>query len=113
MVNQTLTEATTQPSLAQIRCIGCGAIQESASRDLRCPGCGDLLEITYPGWTISAAGSPWIADELKAQWRQRRTSPSAIDQSGVWRFREVLPVLGQGHDPITMFEGNTPLHSMP
>jgi threonine synthase len=92
-----------------MRCIGCDAVQESATGDLRCPSCGDLLEILYPGWAAVAPS----AGELKACWRQRRTSRSSIDGSGVWRFREILPALGEGHDPITMFEGNTPLHPMP
>jgi threonine synthase len=110
MTNQTLPQNATKPSVSEMRCIGCGSVHENAVRDLRCPRCGDLLEITYPGWT--AAGSSWVASELKAQWLQRRSSRSAIDQSGVWRFREVLPSLG-GTEPITMFEGNTPLHPMP
>jgi threonine synthase len=113
MTNQTLSQAAIKPSVSQMRCIGCGAVHENAVRDLRCTHCGDLLEITYPGWITAGAGSPWVAGELKAQWLQRRTSRSAIDQSGVWRFREVLPSLGQGHEPITMCEGNTPLHPMP
>ena len=113
MTNHTLSENAAKPSVSQMRCIGCGTIHGNATRDLRCPLCGDLLEINYPGWATAGAGSPWIANELKAQWRQRRTSPFAIDQSGVWRFREVLPALGEGHEPITLFEGNTPLHSMP
>jgi threonine synthase len=113
MTNQTITPSETKPSVSEMRCIGCGAVQEQAVRDLRCPLCGDLLEITYPGWTASGVASPWVASELKTQWRQRRISRSAIDQSGVWRFREVLPSLGEGHEPITMFEGNTPIHPMP
>jgi threonine synthase len=113
MTNQTLAQSATKLSISQMRCIGCGAVHENAVRDLRCPRCGDLLEITYPGWTNSVQGTTWVAGELKAQWHQRRTSRSALDQSGVWRFREVLPALGEGCEPITMFEGNTPLHPMP
>ena len=111
MTNQT-AQAGVERTASQMRCIACGAIQANAVRDLRCLQCGDLLEITYPGWTASATGSPWVAAELKALWSDRRLSRSAIDLSGVWRFREVLPAL-KGHEAITMFEGNTPLHPMP
>ena len=37
----------------------------------------------------------------------------AVDLSGVWRFREVLPALASGHQAITLREGNTPLYEMP
>jgi threonine synthase len=113
MINHTLSDEAAASAISQMRCIACGAVQESAVRDLRCPRCGDLLEIAYPGWSSGATGTSLTAEELKAQWRRRRTSPSPIDQSGVWRFRDVLPALGEGHLPITMFEGNTPLHLMP
>ena len=111
MVNQT-AQPGVESSVWQMRCIACGAVQENATGDLRCPRCGDLLEITYPGWAATGAG-PWTAGELKAQWRERRASQRGIDRSGVWRFREMLPALCEGHEPITMFEGNTPLHAMP
>jgi threonine synthase len=52
------------------------------------------------------------AGTLKSLWRERRTSNLPIDQSGVWRFREVLPSLGEGHAPITLREGNTPLYEL-
>src|ERR1700742_3561248 len=77
----------------EMRCIACGTVHEKATRDLRCPNCGDLLEIVYPGWDSSGV----TAAELKACWRQRRTSNLGVDQSGVWRFREVLPPIGEGN----------------
>jgi len=84
-------------------------------RDLRCPKCGDLFEVVYPGWKTSAgmrvAGLDAVT--LKALWSERRTSRATLDQSGVWRFREILPDLGDGHHAITLFEGNTPLHTLP
>jgi threonine synthase len=36
----------------------------------------------------------------------------ALDQSGVWRFREMLPEIDPAH-VITLREGNTPLYEMP
>jgi threonine synthase len=104
-----MPQTASKAGVSQMRCIGCNAVHESATGDLRCLTCGDLLEIVYPGWAAIAS----TASELKACWRQRRSSRLAVDQSGVWRFREMLPGLGEGHDPITMSEGNTPLHPMP
>ena len=49
---------------------------------------------------------------LKALWLSRRTSRHALDQSGVWRFRELLPQIPEEH-VITLREGNTPLYSLP
>lgn len=84
-------------------------------QDLRCPKCGDLLEVAYPGWRTSAGTriAGMDASALKSLWRERRASRFSLDQSGVWRFREILPALGDGHHAITLFEGNTPLHELP
>jgi threonine synthase len=69
-----------------------------------------LLEITYPHWKKNGA-------DLKSIWRDRRLSHSAIDLSGVWRFRELLPSLDNPEDSndqaITLREGNTPLYELP
>ncbi|MBZ5678857.1 MAG: threonine synthase [Acidobacteriia bacterium] len=93
-------------------CIGCDDVGDHASADFRCSRCHDLLEITYPQWSKSAASSV-RADELKSTWKQRRLSSSAIDLSGVWRFREILPTLEDECQAITLREGNTPLYEMP
>jgi len=114
MMNQTVSQSGIEQGLWQMRCIGCGTVHDRVGRDLRCPTCGDLVEIAYPAWKASGGrASGLIASELKALWRQRRSSRSAVDQSGVWRFREMLPALGDGHDAITLREGNTPLYEMP
>jgi threonine synthase len=94
---------------SQLRCIGCGAVCQKAEQNFRCAACGDLLEIVYPHW--SSAGID--AATLRALWRQRRTSGLPVDESGVWRFRELLPGLGDWEQIITLREGNTPLYEMP
>ena len=48
---------------------------------------------------------------LKALWLGRRTSRETLDQSGVWRFRELLPHIAKEH-AITLREGNTPLYHL-
>jgi threonine synthase len=46
-------------------------------------------------------------------WRERKVSAKATDQSGVWRFRDLLPALKREEDAITLREGNTPLYELP
>ena len=50
---------------------------------------------------------------LKELWRQRRTSYDPLDESGVWRFREILPALSDWNHVITLREGNTPVYELP
>src|SRR5580698_7948424 len=99
-----------------LRCTGCGqriAGQEARS-DFRCPSCGDLYEVEYP-WSESASGTSVNRPNpfaLKHLWQERRTSTLAVDQSGVWRFRDLLPIVGDDQ-AITLREGNTPLYELP
>jgi threonine synthase len=93
----------------RLRCIGCGATPNSAAQDFRCTDCGDLFEFFSPGLT----GDPAT---LRALWLDRRTSignttSNALDRSGVWRFRELLPHIPEEH-AITLREGNTPLYHL-
>ena len=90
---------------AKLRCIACGATPASAAQDFRCANCGDLLEFSFSGWTFDPAA-------LKSLWLNRKTSRKPLDQSGVWRFRELLPHIPEEH-AITLREGNTPLYELP
>ena len=105
--------STSAPGVRQaafrFRCIACGTLNDSASQDFRCAHCGDLLEITYPRWKEASPD----AAKLKSTWRNRRLSSEPIDQSGVWRFRDLLPALESGQQAITLGEGNTPLYELP
>lgn len=93
-----------------LRCIGCGAVTPVADSGLNCEKCGDLLEVVFPH--PGANTQELNPARLKSLWRERRSSPLPEDQSGVWRFREVLPPLGKGHSPITIREGNTPIYEL-
>jgi threonine synthase len=99
----------------ELRCIGCGSVAATPGHNFRCSTCGDLLEIVYPGWKTDQGLRPsgLNAASLKALWRTRRKSLVPIDQSGVWRFRELLPPFPDQHKIITLREGNTPLYEMP
>jgi threonine synthase len=77
--------------------------------------CADLLEIVYPGWNSSTGmrGPQFTAAALQALWRTRRKSLLPVDQSGVWRFRELLPPFPDEGKIISLREGNTPLYTLP
>ena len=93
-----------------VRCIVCGETNGVLAVDFRCMNCGELLEVQFPGWSSGAAPDP---TDLRATWRDRRTSDQSLDSSGVWRFREVLPALNEWSDAVTLREGNTPLYDLP
>jgi len=61
--------------------------------------CGELLEVFYPAWEKA---DPSHAEELRALWLERRKSLHALDQSGVWRFRELLPGMLDWNKVITL-----------
>jgi threonine synthase len=67
-----------------------------------CPHCGGLLETAYPDQRL-------VGSDLKQIWHERRMSNDPLDQSGVWRYRELIPFLNDLRHVITLREGNTPL----
>jgi threonine synthase len=89
---------------ASVQCIeeGCRHRQEVANGKCACDACGGLLEIHNE---FGTAGP----DDLRAIWRKRKASAEAIDRSGVWRFRELLPFLSENQRIISLGEGSTPL----
>jgi len=102
-------------NLHQLRCFGCGArISGSQVKpDFRCAECGDLFEVEYPGWAQRKSHDRPNAGALKWLWRERRCSSEALDHSGVWRFRELLPILDSFGNAVTLREGNVPLYALP
>ena len=71
-----------------------------------CPRCGGLLEAVYP----APEGHP---SEWRQLWRERRLSNAPLDQSGVWRYRELIAFLDDYRQVVTLREGNTPLLGAP
>ncbi len=116
----------------QLRCVGCGqaTAPSEVRKDFRCSRCGELLAVEYPSWSpawnvtlrgsgsgearaqTSAQGAP-NAGALRWLWRERKLSNLAVDRSGVWRFRELLPILRRPEEAVTLAEGNTPLYHLP
>jgi threonine synthase len=90
--------------VSSLRCIAesCGAHFGIEEILYNCPQCGGLLEAAYSGPFRSAA-------ELKQTFRNRRLSNAPLDQSGVWRYRELFPFLDDEAHVVTLREGNTPL----
>ena len=88
------------------RCIepDCRTSYDINDRLYICERCGGLLDIELT--------SELDATRLKSIWRDRRTSFAAADQSGVWRFRELLP-FATGTKIVSLREGNTPLYDAP
>jgi threonine synthase len=71
-----------------------------------CRKCGGLLEISFRDPGIDT-------EQWKKTWRERRASNEVYDQSGVWRYRELLPFDGYHLRAVSLREGNTPLLNAP
>lgn len=95
---------------ADLYCIeeGCRRKQESdrAYEGHLCSYCGGLLEVRC---CFDRSGP----EDLRRLWRQRRQSDDELDRSGVWRFRELLPLLKPGTKVVSLGEGSTPLLRVP
>jgi threonine synthase len=115
MSDQAALASKTETGVSQLRCIACGAVGEEGAKSVRCTQCGDLLEVYFHGWKTDAGPRAAGLDSagLKKLWLQRRTSWKALDESGVWRFREMLPALHDWNHVITLREGNTPVYELP
>ncbi len=98
-------------STHQLRCTGCATRIDgvSAPSDFRCPVCARLYEVVYP-WSDAEAGTSSASlpnpSALRWLWQERRTSSMALDQSGVWRFRDLLPIVKNFDHVTTLREGN-------
>ena len=84
----------------------CGARYPITDVLYNCPQCGSLIEAQYDFAGFDAPG-------LKKIWRERRLSNAPLDQSGVWRYRELFPFVVRDTDIVTLREGNTPLLPAP
>ncbi len=95
-----------------LRCVGCGAAPRAAGGDFRCETCRELFEVVYP-WSPGGRVQPGLGASWRALWLSRRQSNLPLDQSGVWRFRELLPVLERPLEAVTLREGQTPVYELP
>lgn len=99
----------TQSAVAELVCFeqNCRARFPITEVLYNCPKCGGLLEAGYEGTSLPDP------DELKRTFRERRMNNMPLDQSGVWRYRELSPFLDDYSHVVTLREGNTPLLDAP
>lgn len=88
-----------------LSCINCQTEFPTTSRIYTCTKCSGLLDVVYEV-------NEFAGERLMSVWDWRRASPKAIDQSGVWRFRELLPEADES-EIITLTEGNTQIWEAP
>jgi threonine synthase len=89
---------------AYLQCIeeDCYRRQDARKDSHSCAFCGGLLEVKYEF-------EPFDPERMRREWHQRRLSGEPIDRSGVWRFRELIPIVEPGHRIVSLSEGSTPL----
>lgn len=102
-------EADNIASMSQrafLRCIRpeCAATTSLSETAYACGRCGSLLDVAYDWGRCSP---PRDLKELEKRWAGRS---NPLDDSGVWRFRELLPFADES-DLVTVGEGKTILQS--
>ena len=106
-----------------LRCTECASeiAGDKLAPDFRCTTCAGLFEVVYP-WSPTSGTHPHAGQPaqtfpnpsaLRWLWQERRTSTMPVDQSGVWRFRDLLPIVKDFDKVTTLREGNTPLYELP
>src|ERR1700683_40497 len=97
---------------AYLQCFdpACAQRYPLGASDHVCERCGSLLEVRYEGRHEDDPAPP---QKLRAAWLQRRSSNRIEDQSGVWRFRELLPFVSDTAQIVSLSEGHTPLLEVP
>jgi threonine synthase len=91
--------------MPSLRCLACKKQYPTTEKIYTCPACDGLLDVTYPLDEMRG-------ERLMSLWDWRRASPQTIDQSGVWRFRELLPTATE-EEIVTLTEGNTQIWDAP
>lgn len=119
LIPHTLPSDSAAPTraLAVQRCLNAGCGQEyPVSRTLvACRACGELLDVVYRRAQTLAADY-WSVIERRGLTKGARAgagsavaSESALDFSGVWRFRDLLPFYQDESQIVTIGEGRTNL----
>ncbi|MDQ3695959.1 MAG: threonine synthase [Chloroflexota bacterium] len=81
-----------------VRCMDCGALFTGDQVITRCPVCGGLLDVVIP------------TDRALSSEAFTRDQTEPLRQSGVWRYRPLLPDLPI-ESIVSRREGNTPLYT--
>jgi threonine synthase len=101
-----MTDAHSRSSL---QCINdeCNRQFSINDRIYTCRVCGGLLDVQY-NFDFSNT-----AAQMKEIFRERRSLDDELDRSGVWRYRELLPFVGDFSRIVSLGEGNTPIYEAP
>jgi threonine synthase len=93
---------------AYLRCMeeSCREQYPLDRKEHTCERCGNLVDVRYE---FLAGADSLDAGALRQTWERRKGSSAVIDQSGVWRFREMLPFVSAGAQIVSLSEGRTPL----
>src|SRR4051812_14515924 len=91
-------------SAAYLQCVDetCGRRYRLDSKEHICASCQGLLDVSYEFPQANPTA-------LRQTWAERKTGTAVVDQSGVWRFRELLPFVPEGGSVVSLLEGRTPL----
>jgi threonine synthase len=91
-------------STAYLQCMeeSCGRRYPLDNPEHQCAACDGLLDVRYEF-------APADPVAMRRTWEQRKAGSSVMDQSGVWRFRELLPFVPAGREVVSLSEGRTPL----
>ena len=102
------SKTTSREPDATLRCIEPDCLTDLPINDklYNCPLCGGLLDVLY-------AFRSQPSEKQREGFRVRKLSQDAIDRSGVWRFRELLPFVTDYSKVVTLNEGNTPIYDAP
>mgnify|MGYP001441034094 CR=1 FL=1 len=90
----------------------CAAVYPVSQVLVSCPKCGGLLDVDYD-W--AGPRPEWSTFERRALTKGPRrmaggeATTAAIDFSGVWRFREIMPFFEREDQIVTIGEGRTNL----
>jgi threonine synthase len=96
------------------RCVnpGCGGEYGVMETLVACRGCGALLDVVYrwpPGF--GKRGWSWVDDRRRPPRREPSTAAGVaqreLDQSGVWRFRDLMPFYADPARIVSIGEGKT------
>ncbi len=88
-----------------VRCEACGTLLPERSLHAACAACGGLLVVEHGDPDVTG---PALRELFDARARASAIGTSAIERSGVWRFREMVLPDAAG-DIVSHPEGNTPL----
>jgi threonine synthase len=86
-------------------CEDCGKQIPATDSRGDCPDCGGLLEIAHENGSDPSS--------LKELFAERRGQIGGVEQSGVWRYRELVLPTAADVDVVSHPEGNTPLMRRP